>query len=824
MRTVNVIIGQTPQSYGIVIGRRGENEATAIQFDVSSLVEVYGDGTASLLVKRSQDTTAYPVVVTRSGNICTWTVTNTDTAYKGKGECELFWYVDETLAKSIVYSISVGRDIGDASSDPPDPYESWLETLTELAAETETNAREVSEDTVIVRGYAQEAAESAEAAEQAAESASTDAEAAGVSASNASQSATQAAASSATAHTAATTALNAANAAEDSADDAYQSEQNAADSATTAAQSATDAQTAQGKAEDAQAAAEAALAEFTSVTAEAETLPAGSEATASYEDGVLTIGVPRGDTGADGFSPTATVTQNGDVTTITVTDEDGTTSASIDLSDYATEADLETVSSDVETLQSQMQEMQEKTDVGLYGAKWDRLTNKLTRLARARDITTDTTNFCHKGSINTNYANPFDDIYPWSEMVVCDVDLTKYRAGTYTLKECITAVYGDPDFTYKGSATNFVGRYRPEFWHKSEEDADGNVYYYISQIERDGFTHAAEKIDGISFCIDDGNGGVTAGSDIPLTNIAVSQIHARAKNGGFALQDIQSIDEQIILYLVEYANMNIQNAIGDGCSSCYRENYADVISNVSVGNGETTFDITDSVMGQYMQVGAQIDIGATQGSVTYRGLLKSYSVDGTTYTVTLDRELAVMDGMIASVHGFSACEFDMLASSVGNASGYIGAVGKANAFYRGALLYANRYSYVLGIYRQQTTNNLWICPDGVDPNDYDALNTTVHEDTRIGFPLLTSARWQTVGGNAQMIPGLSAFMATGESSGSSTSPVGDQQYVPLATGGNTILLFGCSANRGWHCGVFGGLWNSGAGDSYWSSAGLPLLK
>ena len=193
MKAINIIIGQTPQSYCIAIGRRGENEATNILFDVSSLVETYGGGTATLLVKRSQDSTAYPVTMTRSGNVYTWSVTNTDTAYKGKGECELFWYVDNgggviVLAKSIVYATTVGRDIGETTSDPPDPYETWIESLTEIAA------------------------------------------------------------------------------------DAQQSAEDAAASA----------------------------AEVTGMTATATTLPAGSEATASYSDGVLSFGIPTGPTGATG--------------------------------------------------------------------------------------------------------------------------------------------------------------------------------------------------------------------------------------------------------------------------------------------------------------------------------------------------------------------------------------------------------------------------------------------------------------------------------------------------------------------------------------------
>lgn len=487
-------------------------------------------------------------------------------------------------------------------------------------------------------------------------------------------------------------------------------------------------------------------------------------------------------------------------------------------------ADYTELIGEVDDLKSAITDLQENTTVGLFGAKWDRLTNRLTRLLGAKDITTDTTNFCHKGTINANYNNPFDEIYPWSEMYQCDVDLTKYRSGNYTLKECITAVYGDPDFTYIGSSTNFVGRYRPEFWYKSEEDEDGNVYYYVSQIERAGYKHAEEAIDGISFAIDNGANGVTAGAGIPLANIAVSQIHARAKASGFTLQDINDIDALDILYLVEYANWNSQQELGDGCASCYRENDADAISNVVVGNGKTTFDITDSAMSSYMQVGAQFDIGATSGAVTYRGLLKTYTVNGSTYTVTLDRELAVTNGMIASIHGFSACEFDLTGESIGNASGYLGANGKANAWYRGGILYANRYQYVLGIYRQQNTNHLWICPDGVDPDDYDALNTSVHQDTGIALPDLARGAWVTVGGNAQRIPGLAAFMATGESSGNSSSPVGDQQYVPLITTGNTILLFGCGASVGWYCGVLGGRWDYGAGSSSWFAAGRPILK
>lgn len=180
MKTVNVQVGESYRNR-IAIGRRGETEVTEIVFDVSQLISTYGNGTAVLMAKRPIDTTAYPVAVVQDGNTVTWTVTDTDTSYKGQGECELFWYVGDALAKSVVFSTVILRDIGDTTGEAPDPYETWLDTLVSAGAE-------VSE----------------------------------------------------------------------------------------------------------------AINTFTGLRAEATTLAAGSAATASYEDGVLTLGIPRGDTGATG--------------------------------------------------------------------------------------------------------------------------------------------------------------------------------------------------------------------------------------------------------------------------------------------------------------------------------------------------------------------------------------------------------------------------------------------------------------------------------------------------------------------------------------------
>ena len=279
--------------------------------------------------------------------------------------------------------------------------------------------------------------------------------------------------------------------------------------------------------------------------------------------------------------------------------------------------------------------------------------------------------------------------------------------------------------------------------------------------------------------------------------------------------NVDEVDAITTLFLVEFANWNSQNALGDGCSSCYRENDADVVANVDNTGTTTVFDVEDSALSSVIYIGSQVDFGTTRGAATYKAVVQSFTVSGNTY---------LTDGMFMSVHGFDACEFPKLGISVGNGSGYIGTNSKANVWYRGAVLFANRYQYTLGMYKEANTGKLWRCPENLDPDDYDGINTSVHEDTGITLPTLQPGAWQTVGGNAQRIPGLASFMATGVSSGSSSSPVGDQQYVPAEPYAATVLWLGCYAYNGWSCGVLGCVWNVDVGHSGWDCGGRPFLK
>lgn len=459
--------------------------------------------------------------------------------------------------------------------------------------------------------------------------------------------------------------------------------------------------------------------------------------------------------------------------------------------------------------------------VKVYGAMWDGSVAQMTRLFDAYGITTDTTNFKYSGSVNENYSNPFDSIYPWSEVAQCDVDLSELAnlsAGD-DLRDAVTAWFGDADFTTTGSSSNFVGQYIPEFWHYAYADDDGNWIHCVADGEVSGFTHVKPFIRGMGFAMDDGSGSkVTAGDGQPLTNVPVSTIHSRAKATGITLMNIYNLDAILSLYMVEFANYNSQEAIGNGVSPFVRENAADKPLVAETG---ATSVVLPKACAAFCIEGTTLDFGASNGAVvlanrrTVTGY-ETYSENSDYIEVSFSGgALNITTDMFCSFHGRNCGD------SFGNKSGYIGTNGKNNVYYRGAVLHSNRYMYTLGIYRQTGTGRIWLCdPDTTD--NYDALNTSDHTDTGAALPEAASAAWQTIKTVAH-IDGVHCFAPVATGGGSSAAPVGDSQYVPMLSTANTILLFGGYAGYGAYCGVLCGHWSNTASYSGWNASAVPLI-
>lgn len=172
----------------VIIGRARENKVTRIDFDLSGWITAFGAGTVALSVQRQIDAEPYPVAIAiGQGGIASWEITETETVKTGHIKAQLTYYVGTKRKKSNIYVLSVRESLAE-TGQAPEPYESWLEVLQELTAETADNA-------VSAQGSATAASTSAAAAAQSAEAASTSARNAGTSATQAASSASAAASS-----------------------------------------------------------------------------------------------------------------------------------------------------------------------------------------------------------------------------------------------------------------------------------------------------------------------------------------------------------------------------------------------------------------------------------------------------------------------------------------------------------------------------------------------------------------------------------------------------------------------------------------------------
>ena len=456
-----------------------------------------------------------------------------------------------------------------------------------------------------------------------------------------------------------------------------------------------------------------------------------------------------------------------------------------------------------------------------YTARWDKSLAQLTRMGSAAGITTNTENFGYFGSVNASYENPFDNIYPWSGIRLCNIDLEKYQylSSDQSLTECVVAWEGDDSFSYEHQ--NGVWRYRPEFWGKSWDDGTYR-YFDVTDKPVGGYVHYPESIGGrwhgraVSKTI---NGELTTcllpTTGIPAVRTPLRTLHTYAKNYGATLDSIYSIDADTLLFVVEYATMNSQSAIGNGVSSLYRQGGYQI---AEAATNSTVVKVLASDASDYLVYGAIFDIGTTNGGNevgSYYVVSVEADSDPTYLNVTLNTAVTVTTDNYWAIHG----SINLTDSTLGSKSGYIGANGRSNAYYRGMVLYGNMLLYILGIFGNSNDQHYWIATSDEQADEYDALDTSAHLDTGLVLPT-TTGFIQALGmlqrsGMLAIPPFCTAI------GGNSTNPIGDTYFYASI---NSVLLAGGCSSYSQNNGVFYENYSYSASTSNWNMSARPRLK
>lgn len=135
----------------IKLGHTRDNEAYRVAFPIAQTIALFGDGGKwYILNKRPTEAVAYPVPddqVTKDDNFLYWTITSTEVAYNGRGECQLSYTIGETTKMSHKWQTGICSSLI-SGGNPPSYIESWLNQLTDIkdtAVEAKDQAVESAE-------------------------------------------------------------------------------------------------------------------------------------------------------------------------------------------------------------------------------------------------------------------------------------------------------------------------------------------------------------------------------------------------------------------------------------------------------------------------------------------------------------------------------------------------------------------------------------------------------------------------------------------------------------------------------------------------------
>jgi len=489
--------------------------------------------------------------------------------------------------------------------------------------------------------------------------------------------------------------------------------------------------------------------------------------------------------------------------------------------------DFHVVNAGLKRLAGDVATLHDRT-VRQYIVRWDKINAQCVRMGSAFGIATDTTNFAHRGSLNSSYNNPFDAVYPWSGRKLCKVNRATYKAlrdAGGDIMGAITAWEDQPGFVLDGTG-DFDGVYTPGFWWRQWQDAS---YWYVGVADGaiPGWIYSPPTVGGRYFGSKDGDGKMTSiAGAVPWRFDGMSAMQANAVAQGLTLDDVWTWCADTVLMVVEYATLNSQLAVGNGCHDLYSQGSAGSEHRPLLAESGANRVIAPVAMQSNAIAGAILDIGTSNGAgnVASRVIAgaAAYPENGAYCIITFGgAPVNTLTTHYLSIHG---CH-NAPDAVIGSKSGYIGTNGKCNAYYRGRIAHANYWRYILGAYRQTGTGAIWVAHNRQEAMAHNALNTGVHIDT--GLVLPTGSGGTELSGYLGSLLYYSSLPLApfgGSVGGNSSNPIGDYLYVPALASGNTVLLAGGYASNGACCGRFFGLWYNASSSGYWNYAALHLFQ
>lgn len=188
----------------------------------------------------------------------------------------------------------------------------------------------------------------------------------------------------------------------------------------------------------------------------------------------------------------------------------------------------------------------EEITAKIYGIRRS-LTNSSSAWERTNDAIGLIANATHDGSA---VQNDFDNLYPWSDIKTVNMA----DNGT------INAEIGDVNFSFDGSNGEVMTYFPAFYWDRYQ--LDGYEYIKISNRYFDNAKHSEPFYLG-RYTTSSGAHSKSGVQSQISTNITTFRTQARAKGSNWGIMDYRYLLVQL-LYLVEYADYNIQTKIGFG--------------------------------------------------------------------------------------------------------------------------------------------------------------------------------------------------------------------------------------------------------------------